>query len=194
MGYSQKKKELKKKKNKTSPFAGIRSQWLQKLPVIFFVLGFLVLMVLFYVFWLSSFCQSHIQPHIVSVNARVSSLILNIFGMRTHARNETIFSSGFSISIAKGCDAIEAMALFTSALLTFPARWNYKLTGFCAGIVILFTLNIIRIVSLFLTGVYFHKAFEFMHVEVWQVLFILFAIGLWIFWIKWSRKGESHVA
>ena len=26
------------------------------------------------------------------------------------------------------------------------------------------------------------------------ILFILVAIGLWIFWIRWTRKGESHAA
>ena len=194
MGYSQEKKELRKKKNKKSPFAEIRLRWLQKRPVIFFVLGFLVLMVLFYVFWLSGLCQNHIQPQIVSINARLSSFILNLFGMGTIAIKETISSSSFSVSIARGCDAMEAMALFASALLTFPAGWNYKLAGFIAGITVLFFLNIGRIISLFLTGIYFPKAFEFMHVEVWQVLFILFAIGVWIFWIKWTRKGESHAA
>jgi len=69
-----------------------------------------------------------------------------------------------------------------------------KLVGFFIGIAVLFTFNILRVVSLFFTGVYFPKAFDFMHVEVWQVLFILFAIGLWIFWIKWTRKGEQRAA
>lgn len=57
----------------------------------------------------------------------------------------------------------------------------------------LFALNVGRIVSLFLTGIYFPKAFNVMHVEVWQVLFIIFAIGLWIFWIKWTKKRSSMV-
>jgi len=157
-------------------------------------MGFAVLMILFYIFWLSGYCQNNIQPAIVSVNARLSSSILNIFGIKTTAVNEHISSPSFSVSIAKGCDAMEAMALFASALLAFPAKWKYKLSGFFAGIAILFMLNIARIISLFLTGLYFPKAFEIMHVEVWQVLFILFAVGLWIFWIRWTKKGVSHVA
>jgi len=194
MGDSQKKKELRKKKQNNSSFTGFRLLWLQKRPVIFFVLGFLLLMVVFYIFWLSSLCQNHIQTKIISINVRLSSFILNLFGMRTIGTRETISSPSFSVSIARGCDAVEAMALFTSALLVFPARWNYKLAGFFAGIVILFILNIGRVISLFLTGIYFPGIFEFMHVEVWQVLFILCAIGLWIFWIKWTRKKESHAA
>ena len=193
MGYSPQKKALKKKQSAPTLFSKVRSGWLQKWPVLFFVLGFAVLMVLFYVFWLSDYCQNNIQPSIVSANARLSSFVLNIFGMKTLAIKESISSTSFSVSIAKGCDAMEAMALFASALLAFPAGWKYKLTGFFAGIAMLFTLNIGRIISLFITGLYYPKAFEIMHVEVWQVLFIIFALGLWIFWIKWTRKGVSHV-
>lgn len=194
MGYSPQKKALKKKQSTPSLFSGVRTGWLQKWPVLIFVLGFAVLMILFYAFWLSDYCQNNIQPNIVSVNARFSSFILNLFGMETTAVKERISSSSFSVSIARGCDAIEAMALFALALLAFPARWNYKVIGFFVGIAILFSLNIVRIVSLFLTGIYFPKAFEIMHVEVWQVLFILLAIGLWIFWIKWTRKGSAHAS
>jgi exosortase H (IPTLxxWG-CTERM-specific) len=194
MSKEKSKKKLKKSHTPSDPFSGLRKNWREKLPVIFFVLGFAVLMILFYIFWLSDFSQNIIQPKVVSVNAKLSSLILNIFGMRTKADQALLSSSAFSVSIARGCDAIEAMALYASALLSFPAGWRSKIAGFFVGIALLFVLNIARIISLFLTGIYFPKAFEIMHVEVWQVLFILFAIGMWIFWIKWTRKGVSRAA
>lgn len=194
MGYSPEKKALKKKQVKSSPFSGIRSQWSQKKPVLIFVLGFAVLMVLFYAILLSEFFQTGMQLSIISANAKISSFILNILGMQTVANKETISSAAYSISIARGCDALEAMALFASALLTFPARWKHKLIGFFGGIALLFSLNIVRVVSLYLVGLYYPKAFEFMHVEAWQVIFIIFAIGIWIFWIRWSRKEAPHAA
>ncbi len=188
MGYTPQKKALKKKQAAPTIFSRVQSRWLQKWPILFFVLGFAILMLLFYVTWLSDFSQDHIQPHIVSANAKISSIILNIFGMKTTASQANLSSPSFAVSIAKGCDAMEAMALFGAALLAFPAKWKFKFAGFFAGIAILFMLNIIRVITLFLTGIYFPKAFEIMHVEVWQVLFILVALGLWIFWIKWTRR------
>jgi exosortase H (IPTLxxWG-CTERM-specific) len=192
MGQSQKKRKQKARPAAPSLISKLRTRWIQKWPVLVFVLGFAVLMMLFYAFWLSDTYRDTVQPKIVLVNAVISSFILNLFGMHTIAVKENITSPAFSVCIANGCDAVEAMALFASALLSFPARWKYKLAGFFAGIVVLATLNIIRIISLFLTGIYYPKAFELMHVEVWQVLFILFAIGLWIFWIKWTRKEAPH--
>jgi exosortase H (IPTLxxWG-CTERM-specific) len=194
MGYTPEKKAAKKKQSNQSAFSGLRAKWSQKLPVIFFVLGFAVLMIIFYIFWLSDYSQKSFQLDIVAINARISSFFLNIFGMKTTAIKGTISSPAFSVSIARGCDAVEAMALFASALLAFPSKWIPKIIGLFAGVAILFALNIVRIMSLFLTGLYYPKAFEFMHVEVWQVLFILFAVGLWIFWIKLTRKGGTNAA
>jgi exosortase H (IPTLxxWG-CTERM-specific) len=192
MGYSPEKKALKKKQTNQSVFAGVRSRWIQKWPVLFFVLGFAVLMVLFYAFLLSDFFQNNIQIAVVSLDARISSFILNIFGVGTTATREVISSASFSISIARGCDGLEAMALFAASLLAFPANWKYKLIGLFGGLAVLFSLNIGRIVSLYITGLHYPKAFEFMHVEFWQAIFIIFAIGLWIFWIKWTRKEVKH--
>jgi exosortase H (IPTLxxWG-CTERM-specific) len=194
MGYSPEKKALKQKQSNQSVMTDVRANWKQKLPVIYFVLGFAVLMILFYIFWLSEYSQKSFQLDIVSVNAKISSFFLNILGMKTTTQVGTITSPNFSVSIARGCDAVEAMALFASALLAFPSKWLPKIIGLFAGVAILFSLNIVRIMSLFLTGLYYPKAFEFMHVEVWQVLFILFAVGLWIFWIKLTRKGSPNVA
>ncbi len=194
MGYSKEKKRKYQKKRPDLFLSKLRTGWLQKRPVLFFLLIFAVLMCLFYVVWLSTFFDKHIQMRIVAVNAVISSFILNILGQGTHTSGSVISSSVFSISVERGCDAIEAMALFAAALLAFPARWKHKLIGFFAGLSVMFLLNIIRIVSLFLTGIYYPKAFELMHVEIWQVVFIFVAIGLWLLWIQKSSKTKVHVS
>jgi len=171
----------------------LKKQWIQKKPVIFFILGFAVFMILFYLLWFSDFYTQQIQPHIVHVNAVISNAVLRVFGFNTVVRGSTVESSLFSVNILKGCDAVEAIALVSAALLSFPAKWKHKLVGFLTGAAILFALNLVRIISLFITGVYVPSIFETMHVEVWQFVFILVAVGIWIFWIKWCKKRVPHV-
>ena len=189
-----KKKIRKENQSQESHFARIKAGWQQKRPILFFVLGFAALMILFYVGWQSAYFDKNIQPRIVSLNGKLSSFILNLFGLHTQSSGDMIYSSKFSISIKRGCDAVEAIALFSMALLAFPAEWKNKIIGLFVGIFLLFILNLVRIVSLFLTGIYYPKAFELMHVEVWQVLFILAAVGLWIFFIQKATKAKMHAA
>lgn len=192
--------EKKKKKKNQQQSVGemlsgkVRSEWVQKRPVLLFVLGFILLLALFYAFWLSSFFELRITPVINGINARIASFILNLLGQGTHPDGFSIASEKFSVSIAMGCDAVEAMALFAIAVITFPGRIVHKVIGVPLGVALLFVLNLVRIVSLYLVGVYYPSAFELMHVEVWQILFIIFAIALWVFWIKRTRNPNSHVS
>lgn len=189
-----KKKKNQQPKIREAVSGKIRSEWNQKRPVLLFVLGFIVLLTIFYAFWLSSFFELRITPVINGINARIASFILNLLGQGTHPDGFSIASEKFSVSIAMGCDAIEAMALFAIAVITFPGKIVHKLAGVPVGIVLLYVLNQVRIISLYLVGVYYPSAFELMHVEVWQILFIIFAIALWVFWIKWARNRDSHVS
>ena len=50
----------------------------------------------------------------------------------------------------------------------------------------LMLLNLARIVSLFYIQIHFPRAFEVMHIEVWQALFIFLAIALWAWWACWA--------
>jgi exosortase H (IPTLxxWG-CTERM-specific) len=187
-----KRKQGRKAEVSSTIFEKIKTQWNQKKPVLFFILGFAVIIAVFYWFYESSY-YTGIGSFITSVDSHISGFILNIFGQQTLVSGPVIGSSKFSISIERGCDAVEAMALFSAALLSYPARWKDKLIGLLAGIVILFLLNLVRIVTLFLTGIYAPKLFQVMHIEIWEALFILFAVALWIFWIRWTIKNTANV-
>ncbi|HRY33191.1 MAG TPA: exosortase H [Bacteroidales bacterium] len=183
-------RKLKQKAGRSGGSA-LRDYWFQFKPVAWFVGIFVLVLIVFYVFWLSKFADTRVQPAIASLNASISAFLLNLFGQGTTASGDIISSAVFSTSVRRGCDAVEAMALFTVAVLAFPARAKYKGYGVLAGILILFFLNIIRIMSLFLTGVYYPSAFEFMHVEVWQILFIFFAIALFFIWLKRTNRSRT---
>ena len=65
---------------------------------------------------------------------------------------------------------------------------NVASAGVVGGALILMVLNVIRIITLFLTRMHWPKAFDIMHIDVWQVMFILFAILLWALWASWTTK------
>lgn len=184
-----KKREVKKQPKNISAASIFKDWWQQKHPVLLFGLAFLGLMILFYAIIYSGFFRNNIHPHILSVNSGISSFLLNLFGQQTESIGSLISSNAFTIDIKQGCDALEPIALFSAIALAYPAAINKKIQGVAIAILILFVLNIVRIVSLFLTGVYFESIFDLMHIDVWQFLFILFAVLLCFWFIRWTKKS-----
>jgi len=133
-------------------------------------------------------------PGLQKANATVSTAILNLFGEGATTQGVAIISPRYSINIAHGCDAIEPAALFIAAVLAFPASFRSKFPALFAGTFLLLTINLVRIVSLFYTGIYWPKAFDTMHVDVWQPAFIVLSLFLWTLWAIWATKPGPRPA
>ncbi|MFK7907851.1 MAG: hypothetical protein AB8B69_22155 [Chitinophagales bacterium] len=160
--------------------------------ILFFIIGFVVIMALFYTFFNTDFFKDNILAFVANANASISSIILNLFGQGTTASGSSVTSSVFSIKVETGCDGIEPIALFATAVMVFPVAMSYKLPGVLMGSIFLALMNLIRVISLFLVGVYIPSIFDFMHVEVWQVIFILLAIVTWLAWIQWVMRKQAN--
>lgn len=162
-------------------------------PVFWFLAVFAGLMGLFYALAMfTPFYERHF-PYYLGFNAKLSGYILKFLGQNVTVEGATISSPAFSITVKQGCDAIDPTALFISAVLAFPAAFSKKITGIVAGTLFLAVLNLVRIVSLFVVGVYLPHAFNLMHADVWQGLFIFFAIFLWVFWLIWTGRSQALV-
>ncbi len=154
-------------------------------PVFRFVALFLVSMLLFWLATASSWVRATLFPAYLELNAQFSGAILRIFEQNIIVSGQSL-SGRYALTIQRGCDAIEPSVLFLSGVLAFPATFRSKLPGILFGTLCLMLLNIVRIVSLYYIGVYYPGAFEFMHVQVWQAVFIFIAIFFWILWAAWA--------
>ncbi len=133
--------------------------------------------------------------------AQAAGFVLRMTGEKASVSGQEIYSPRFRARVVKGCDAIEAKALFVFAVLAFPATWRARAWGILAGLAALTAINLIRIVSLFYFGAYLSKtrfdaaAFDRVHLEIWQSLFIVLAVGLWVAWAIWAtRKPRGATA
>lgn len=169
------------------PVVKVTPGWFSRHPVFVFLTVLGVLMGLFYVFVVfTPFYKRDFLLFCLPFNAKVSGAILSFLGQDITVIGTSISSSGFAVRVDPGCDGIEPIALFVCAVMAFPAHFSRKIQGIIAGTLLLAILNFVRVVSLFSVGVYFPRAFMTMHIEVWQTLFILFAILFWILWLKWA--------
>ena len=186
------KKKSNKKKSLTKKVSW-KDKWEKNKKSYIFILSILIFGV--FSFWLTSqeFFDKLAQP-LLNFYATISNWILIVLGQGTRASSESIFSSEFSIQIKKGCDAIAPMILYTLSILFFPVKWKHKPKGILIGIALLFLLNILRIVSLYLTGKYIPSIFDMMHTDIWQILFIIFTLYLWLVWLRKVNDADQNVA
>jgi exosortase/archaeosortase family protein len=164
--------------------------WFRRHPVFLFLTLFAVLVSVFYAITLTSFIEGCF-PYYLGFNARLAGYILRLLGQNITVRGASIFSPAFSVTIVLGCEALEPIVLFTCAVLAFPAAFSKKIVGIVAGTLLLAILNLVRIVTLFLVGVYLPSVFQLMHLDVWQGVFMFFAILFWVLWILWTGKSQT---
>ena len=177
---NQKRSQKPNESNVSFPFIG------EKSLIVRFLGLFALLVVLFYVFYNSRYYEQNLQDFVLNAQANWSGAILRLIGYPIEIFEDRISLDDFMIQIKGGCDGLEATALFILAILAFPVPFRLKIKGILGGLVVLAILNILRIVGLFLIGVHYNAAFDFLHLHGGVVLFTLTSIILWLVWVNWS--------
>ena len=123
--------------------------------------------------------------------ADISGGMLNVLAQDADVVGPVITASGFGVTIARGCDALEPIAAFVSAVVASPLALRVKLPGIAIGTVCLWLINLVRIVSLVWVGVHFPKVFDMIHGQIWQAAFIVLAIVFWAVWVQWATRTKT---
>jgi exosortase/archaeosortase family protein len=74
------------------------------------------------------------------------------------------------------------MILFMAAVLAFPSTSQLRLMGLAAGLPAIQLINLVRLVSLYWSGIHRPQWFTFLHIVVWQTAVILVGVAIFIIW------------
>jgi exosortase/archaeosortase family protein len=175
--------------------ASVSDYWGQKSPVLKFLLGFAACMIVFYLIYLSPFFVENIGRPILAVQAKISSLLLNILGQGTTAKADMISDGSYGISIKNGCDGLETLAIMLSGIVVFPIAFRLKWPGLLYGTLALMVLNFFRIATLYIVGKNFSEGvFDFLHEQGGFVIFTVLGVFLWIIWANWALNKRAEMA
>ena len=161
-----------------------------KHPVTRFCLLFLGLLVSFSILLSQKSIEQLFSTPITTLIASQATWILRAFGMDVYSRGVSITGEGFSVEILGNCNAIFETILFLSAIIAFPASLKEKALGGVLGTIFIYLLNLLRVVILFLIGVYAPQYFDETHVYISQTIFIVMVA---IFWLLWIGKGVKSI-
>ena len=165
----------------------------QQNEILKFLLIFIVLLSVFsFMLEQDSIQRVFVLPHLNQV-ASLCGSILNRIGTQCDVAQSSVTSTSFSVQIVKGCESIYPTAMLWAAILAYPAKWRCRIAGLIGCAVILFFVNIVRVVTMFYVGTYFPSIFDFVHIYAWQALFILITLALFLFWAANTSKKRTPV-
>jgi exosortase/archaeosortase family protein len=92
----------------------------------------------------------------------------------------------FSFNVVPDCGALPLMAIYLAAVVAFPVSWRKRFAGLLVGLPALYVINIARLSCLAVIGSWTGGGewFEFAHEYVWQALYIIIVVVLWLLWVE----------
>ena len=91
-------------------------------------------------------------------------------------------SGGFVVDVSPACSGAVPTMIYLAAVFAYPASLRSKLTGAVIGAVVIHGVNLMRVVTLFLIGLFASEYFHDTHVYVAQALVVAIAVATWLFW------------
>jgi exosortase family protein XrtM len=122
----------------------------------------------------------------VEVAAGINAIAPNEAVMAIHNH---LLSPRADLEIVRGCDGAGALFLVVAAVLAFPAGPRAKLAGLLGSVVLMYTLNLLRIGVLYFVMAYRPGIFTAVHVYLAPTLIVMIAC---LFFAWWSGSCRTH--
>jgi exosortase/archaeosortase family protein len=133
----------------------------------------------------------HLLGPWVELTARMTVALLHLLGVEALRTGGQIHHpGGFAYEIYYRCTAVLPAALLAALTFTYTAPLARRVIGVALGVSVLITLNLVRLVHLFLLGVYRPALFEVTHGVVWELILIMATVGLWWIWSRWAIRSR----
>lgn len=154
-----------------------------------FALLFLALFGLFHLLYESARGTPVERLLIDDLTVKPSVAAINLLTPSEHvtAKGHRLVSPYAKLSVLNGCEGIETMLLLIAAVVAYAAPWRTKAIGLLLGMLFVYTLNQIRIVSLYYAFRHNKELFFVLHGYLAPTL-IIAAAGLYFLW--WISRAQ----
>lgn len=145
---------------------------------------FLCIILLGYLLLRTDSIRVFLDKSVASFIAEQVKWILTCTGLDAASYGRMIKGGGFIAHVRYSCIGVYETVVFIAATIVLPTPFKNKTIGVIGGILVLYALNLMRIVAVFLVGIYFPKAFHMVHENVAQSVFIVLFVGLWLLYVQ----------
>ncbi|MEW6586216.1 MAG: archaeosortase/exosortase family protein [Nitrospirota bacterium] len=124
----------------------------------------------------------------------ITSKFLNILNMPATYYGSVINLPAIALDLKFGCNGLEAVMIYSIAVIAFPSSWKKRLVGILTGFLFIQFINILRIVGLAYTGIHHKSLFDYMHIYVAQGIMIAIALGIFFLYLSYATADGKTVA
>lgn len=172
--------------------------------VVKFILTFLLVYLLLsvtYKLYLDYSDGSKFYPdYLTNLVARQSELLLQSFGYDTtiakHLNEPSmklIINNKFVARVVEGCNSISVIILFISFIIAFSGRFKTTFLYILAGSVLIYIVNLTRIVILSIGLYHYPWRREILHTVIFPLIIYGIVFLLWMFWVnRFSKLKRSN--
>jgi len=106
------------------------------------------------------------------------------YSLPKHILNLVVLNGSPAVVVGPPCNGLVLYALFAGFVVAFPGPFWRKAWYIPAGIVIIWVLNVLRVMALALNHEYARESMDFNHHYTFTFVVYGFIFGLWMLWAK----------
>jgi exosortase/archaeosortase family protein len=157
------------------------------------VIGFLLRML---IGWAIAAALLSLAPAIDrwAVSATVTSVAwtLHRLAIPHGVEGNSIVTGATALRIIPECTPVMPILLLGIAVAAYPSRPLPKLAAVTAGAAALWIYNVLRMLALMATLVWWPHGFKFVHVYLWQTMTLLVVCALFMLWLRVESATGSR--
>ncbi len=161
-------------------------------PIKKFILFYIIYITILFTLVEYSYFQSLLQINSIysTLVTRLSAAAMEPFVALTYSAN-FIYLPGETLEIKFGCNGLEAVMLYISAILAYPASLKNKIYGLIIGFIVINIINIIRVMILGYVILEYNPYFDMMHTYVTQNIMIVFVFFAFIVYLHIIENHDA---
>jgi len=117
--------------------------------------------------------------------------LIHLSGLPATMQGNTIYLTNSTWLMTTECSALFIMVIYTSFITAYPASWKDKGIALLTGIPFIFVVNMLRLYAMAWIDYLNPQYSEFFHNYMWQVVFIVMVVFMWLVWIDKVVDSET---
>ena len=121
----------------------------------------------------------------------LTSKILEVLTIPSTYQGSVIKLPSIALDVRFGCNGLEAVMIYSVAVIAFPASRKDKLMGILGGFLVIQVINILRISSLAYSAIHFKDLFEYIHIYIAQGMMIAVSLGVFFIYLNYAKASQK---